>query len=93
MHQRLLTTCPPLLILFAAFISQASVAKHFMTISDNEYTRIAQDFCSFSRRKKGHIVSHATLYYNNKKPSRTGIFFAGNRLIWHNKNTIGISCI
>jgi hypothetical protein len=52
-------------------------------ISKNEYTRIAQDFCSFSRRKKGRIASYVTLFTTqkmDKKPSKLGIFFAGNRL-------------
>lgn len=31
-------------------------------ISKNEYTRIAQDFCSFSRRKNGCIASYVTLF-------------------------------
>jgi hypothetical protein len=55
----------------------------FKAISKNEYTQIAQDFCSFSRRKKGHIASYATLFTTQKmgkKTSKLGIFFAGNRL-------------
>jgi hypothetical protein len=55
----------------------------FKAISKNEYTRIAQDFCSFSRRKKGRIASYVTLFATqemDKKTSKLGIFFAGNRL-------------
>ena len=33
------------------------VGNEIKAISKNEYTQIAQDFCSFSRRKKGRIVS------------------------------------
>ena len=53
------------------------------TISKNEYTQMAQDFCSFSRRKKGRIASYVTLFTTlkmDKKTSKLGIFFAGNRL-------------
>jgi ankyrin repeat protein len=53
-------------------------------ISKNEYTRIAQHFCLFSRRKKGRIAGYVTLFTTqkmDKKTSKLGIFFAGNRLI------------
>jgi len=52
-------------------------------ISKNEYTRIAQDFCSFSRRKNRRIASYVTFFTTlkmGKKASKLGIFFAGNRL-------------
>jgi hypothetical protein len=52
-------------------------------ISKNEYTQIAQEFCLFSRRKKGRIASYVTLFTTqemDKKTSKMGIFFAGNRL-------------
>ena len=55
----------------------------FKAISKNEYTQIAQDFCSFSRRKKGRIAGYVTLFTmqkTDKKTSNLGIFFAGNRL-------------
>ena len=41
------------------------------------------NFCSFSRRQKGHIASYVTLFTTQKiekKTSKLGIFFAGNRL-------------
>jgi len=44
---------------------------------------MAQDYCSFSRRKKGRIASYATLFTTqkmDKKTSKSGIFFVGNRL-------------
>ena len=56
----------------------------FKAISKNEYIQIAQDFCSFSRRKKGRIASYATLFTTQKmgkKTSKLGVFFVGNRLI------------
>ena len=57
--------------------------KRIKAISKNEYTQIVQDFCSFSRRKKGRIVSYVTLFTTqktDKKTSMLGKFFAGNRL-------------
>ena len=62
------------------FQKQSVIPK---AISKNEYTQIAQDFCSFSRRKKGRIASYVTLFTTqemDKKTSKLGIFFAGNRL-------------
>jgi len=44
---------------------------------------MAQDFCSFSRRKNGRIASYATIFATQetgKKTSQLGMFFAGNRL-------------
>ena len=59
------------------------INKLFQAISKNEYTQIAQDFYSFSRRKQGRIASYVTLFTTkkmDKKTSKLGIFFAGNRL-------------
>jgi len=57
--------------------------ENAMVISKNEYTRIAQDFCSFSRRKNRRIASYVTIFTTqkmDKKTSKLGTFFAGNRL-------------
>ena len=57
--------------------------RYLKAISKNEYTRIAQDFCSFSRRKKGAQANYATVFTTqkmDKKTSKSGIFFVGNRL-------------
>jgi hypothetical protein len=61
----------------------SSRIPNYQAISKNEYTGIAQDFCSFSRRKKGRIASNVTLFTSQKMDKKTcklGIFFAGNRL-------------
>ena len=46
----------------------------FKAISKNEYIQIAQDFCSFSRRKKGRIASYETLHNaeNGQKDQQVG---------------------
>ena len=57
--------------------------RNVKAISKNEYTKIAQDFCSYSRRKKGRIAGYVTLFTTremDEKTSKLGIFFAGNRL-------------
>jgi|GEM_PF-6133417 len=52
-------------------------------MSKNECAQIAQDFCSFSRRKNRRIARYVTIFTTqkmDKKTSELGIFFAGNRL-------------
>ena len=44
----------------------------FKAISMNEYTQIAQVFCSFSKRKKGgHSASYVTLFTTQKMVKKT----------------------
>ena len=57
--------------------------KNIKAISKTEYTRMAQDFCSFLRRKNRSIASYVTIFTTQKmgkKTNKLGIFFSGNRL-------------
>jgi hypothetical protein len=56
----------------------------FKAISRIEYARIAQDFCSFSRRKNRRVANSVTIFTTQKmgkKAGTLGIVFAGNRLL------------